>query len=140
MTIKSALWLEMRYGSVVDSHMSPSDIAQDVRSEVGSTPYIVIRRASKNEDNQVTIAEERFEFEIIGEADQEDTLEAIRDAIVEHFTAKVQTVGQYTADGTPDASTGLKVKGVYVNTVDGFTDETEEKVKLVLFDFTYWRG
>lgn len=150
MTIKDAVYRELRFGGVLAGLVDGANIKQDLRNEVdeardeGSYPIVVFRRVTSPEDNQVKFASARIEIELIGLVSSatkgDDLLEQAREAIIDHFAGKHATWGKFEADGTADPDGGLRMKAVYVDTVDGFSEELDEKIQLVLFDFSYLRA
>lgn len=149
MRIKDAIYRELRYGTVLTGLVSGGNIKLDMRSSVNATrsesayPFVVFRRVSGTEDNQVRAADERIEIEAIGLRSSanvgDDKLEQIRDALIDHFAGKHKTYGKFDANGNADPTGGLKLSARYVNTVEGFSDDLEEKVQILLFDFAYIR-
>lgn len=149
MTIKDAIYRELRYGPVLTGLVGGENIKQDMRSDVdaarqeGNYPIVVFRRVVSTEDNSVRAAQERIEIELIGlqssAAKGDDLLEQIREAIIDHFEGKRMTWGKFDADGNPDPDGGLRMSARYVNTAEGFSEDLDEKIQILLFDFSFIR-
>lgn len=149
MSIKNAIYRELRYGPALSGLVDGKCIKQDMRSDVdaarqeGSYPLVIFRRVINTEQNDVRLSQERIEIELIGlqssAAKGDDLLEQIREAIIDHFAGKRMTWGKYDDSGNPDPSGGLRMTARYVNTVDGFSEEMDEKVQILLFDFSFVR-
>ena len=149
MSIKDAIYRELRYGAVLTGLVDGKNIKQDMRSDVdssrqeGSYPIVIFRRIINTEHNRVRAAQERIEIELIGlqssAAKGDDLLEQIREAIIDYFAGKRLTWGKFDASGNPDPNGGLRMTARYVNTVEGFSEEMDEKVQILLFDFSFVR-
>jgi hypothetical protein len=149
MSIKDAIYRELRYGPVLTGLVDGAKIKQDMRSDVdalrqeGSYPIVIFRRVINTEQNKVHVAQERIEMELIGLQSSatkgDDRLEQIRETIINYFAGKRMTWGKYDANGTPNPNGGLRMSAHYVNTVDGFSEEMDEKVQILLFDFSFVR-
>ena len=149
MSIKDAIYRELRFGPVLTGLVDGTKIKQDMRSDVdalrkeGSYPIVIFRRVINTEQNDVRIAQERIEIELIGLQSSatkgDDALEQIREAIMNYFAGKRVTWGKYDANGAPNPNGGLRMTARYVNTVDGFSEEMDEKVQILLFDFSFVR-
>jgi hypothetical protein len=151
MTIKDALYRELKYGPALVGLVSPSNIKLDMRNSVSSTksesayPYVLFRRITSSENNQVRVAGERFEIEAIGLRSSgqsgDDTLEAIRTALLNAYvTGKGAKWGAYDEDGTPNPSQGVGLKCHYISTVEGYSEDFEEKSHIHIFRFTFLRS
>lgn len=154
MTIKDCLYRELRYrlcgsSGALNGLVSPDHVKLDMRNTITSSkspaeyPWIVFRRITESENNLVSHARERFEIEIIGLRSSptkgDALLEQIKDAIKDHFKGKHKTFGKFTSDGTADPGGGLKLKCQYVDTVEGFDAELEEKALITIWFLTYLR-
>lgn len=150
MSIKDAIYRELRYSPVLTGLVDGKNIKQDMRSDVdalrqeNSYPIVIFRRVVSTEHNSVRVAQERIEIELIGLQSSatkgDDRLEQIRETIMNYFAGKRLTWGKYDANGNPDPSGGLRMTARYVNTVDGFSEELDEKVQIMLFDFSFVRA
>jgi hypothetical protein len=149
MSIKDAIYRELRYSPVLMGLVDGSNIKLDMRSDVdalrqeSSYPIVIFRRVISTEHNGVRVAQERIEIELIGLQSSatkgDDRLEQIREAIINYFAGKRLTWGKFDANGNADPSGGLRMTARYVNTVDGFSEELDEKVQILLFDFSFVR-
>lgn len=149
MTIKDAIYRELCFGPALRGLVDASQIKQDMRGEVdalrkeGSYPIVIFRRVVSSERNDVRAAQERIEIELIGlqssASKGDDLLEKIREAIIDYFEGKRMTWGKFDANGTPDPNGGLRIAARYVNTIEGFSEEMDEKVQILLFDFSFIR-
>lgn len=149
MTIKDAIYRELCFGPVLQPFTNGSHVKQDMRSEVdamrkeGTYPIVIFRRVVSSERNDVRAAQERIEIELIGlqssAAKGDDFLERMREAIIDHFEGKRRTWGKFDAEGNPDPTGGLRMAARYVNTIEGFSEELDEKVQILLFDFSFIR-
>lgn len=149
-TIKDALFRELKYGlcgsgGTLESLMSATNIEMDMRTNApapvdGSYPFIVFRSVNNFEDNQINYTRERVEIELIGLRSSptkgDDLLQQMRDLIKDHFMGRFKTIGKFTANGAADPNGGLKVKAVYINTVEGFDESLKEKAHIMIFIFT----
>ena len=150
MSIKDAIYRELRYGSVLTGLVSGTQIKQDMRSDIdasrqeGNYPLVIFRRVINTEHNAVCVSQERIEIELIGlqssSTKGDDLLEQIREAIIDYFAGKRVTWGKYDENGNPDPNGGLLMTARYVNTVEGFSEELDEKVQVLLFDFSFIRS
>jgi len=153
-TIKDALFREIKYGlcgasGTLNGIVDPSHIKLDMRNVPSKTkadsdyPYIVFRSVT-NLENQVQFARDRVEIEIIGLRSSantgDDTLETVRNAVMNWFAWKQQTWGKFLEDGTTDPNGGLRLKCIYLSKVEGFSQELDEKSHIMLFLFTYMRA
>ncbi len=154
MTTKDAIFRELRYGlagsgGALEGLIDPLRIKMDVRIQPDSEqsdddyPWLIFRRITSSEDNAVRYARERYEFELIGKISSEDKnddlLEQIRDALIDHFAGKMKTWGKFTEDGTADPSGGLKMRAMYMDSVDMTEFNSNEKVQILMFTFTHIR-
>lgn len=149
-TIKDALYREMRYGlcgsgGTLEELVSGENIELDMRTDApdkvdANYPYIVFRTVNNFEDNQIRYTRERIEIELIGLRSSatkgDDLLQQIRDLIKDHFMGKRKTFGKFTSAGVADPSGGLLLKSVYINTVEGFDESLKEKAHIMIFIFT----
>lgn len=125
--------------------MIPEHIRLDERLDYPSLknayPFVIFRRITSSEDNQVRYARERWEIEVIGRLTSptagDDTLQAIHDALLDHFAGKHRTIGSYTSDGVAASDTGIRTKVTHINTIEMI--EGEEKAHLLIFLFHYVR-
>lgn len=155
MTLKEALWREIKYGmcgtgGVWDGIVDPDHVCVDARDDIDAEndpadyPWVIIGRAVKTEQNQVNNARERIMFATIGLLRDEDVgddlLEQMQSDLENHFQGKHKTIGKFTAVGAADPTGGLRVKCEYLNTTDGFSDNEEEKVQIGEFAFGYIRA
>ncbi len=145
--IKTALYRELRFGPTLAGLMDQTKIKLDMRLEPTTKtdaeyPEIVFRSVTQLE-NQVQYVRERVEIEIIGLRSSTTTgeakLEQIRTAIMDEFPWQTKTWGKYAADGTPDPNGGLRLQCMFINKVEGFNSEFDEKVYILMFLFTYLR-
>lgn len=154
MTTKDAIYRELKFGlagagGALDGLIAQNHIKMDVRIQSSSMqseddyPWIIFRRVIL-EENDVRYSRERYEIELIGLQSSgskgDDLLEEIRNALVDHFAGKLKTWGKFTADGTAEPDGGLKMKSVYLDSVDMSEFETKEKVHLLMFAFTHVRA
>ncbi len=107
-------------------------------------PWIIFRRITENENNQVKHAGPRVEISIIGlrgsATKGDDLLESIKDTLKDYFMDKTKTWGKYAADGTPDPSGGLRMRAYYISTVDDWVEELDETAQTMIWRFTYLRS
>lgn len=149
MNIKDALYRELRFSSALQGLVDGNNIKQDMRSSIDPErsedgyPLVIFRRIVSSEDNQVRSVQERIEIELIGLQSStlkgDDLLEEIRLGLINHFAGKKKTWGQYDSDGTPNSAEGIRMSVHYIDTVDGFSEAVDEKVQILLFDFTFIR-
>lgn len=145
----------MKYGLCANAGelvgiVSGTNIKLDMRNtpSIGRTdadyPAIVFRRVTSSENNQVNYARERIEIEIIGLRSSstvgDDTLESIREILLNHFSGIQRTWGKFLADGTADPTGGLRLHCNYISTVEGFSQELDEKAHILIFLFNYLRS
>lgn len=150
MSIKVSLYRELRFGlcgagGVLENLVSPANVKQDRRNtppsdrQESNYPYLLFRRVTASEDNDVDYARERIEIEAVGLFSSatvgDDRLEDIREALASHFSGRRRTIGQFRADGTPDAAEGVTVACNYVSTVEGFDEDYQEKAHIHIFIF-----
>lgn len=141
-TIKEALYRQLRYGAVVEGFVDASDIQLDGRLTIdGTRPWLLLRRITSTEDNQVRYARDRFEMEIVvpDSTDRESLIESIREAIMEEFAGKRKTVGKYGDDGSPLFEGGLVLNCQHINTIEGYDEDRKEKYQILIFAFRYFR-
>lgn len=154
MTTKDAIYREMKYalagsGGGWDGLVEQDHIKLDVRIQPSSSqsdddyPWVIFRRLVSEEDNQVRYAKERFEVVLVGRISSaskgDDLLEEMREALIDHFAGKTQTWGKFEADGSVDADGGLKMKAVYLETVESAETDIAEKAQVLTFAFTHVR-
>lgn len=153
-SIKEALYREIKYkmcgvGGVLYGLVSATRIKLDMRNSPTTKtdaeyPWIVFRRITESENNQVNYSRNRIEIEVIGLRSSatkgDDLLEQIKDIIKDYFKDQTRTWGQFTSTGTPDAATGLRMKGIFMNAVEGFNQDMDEKAHILVFLFTYLRS
>lgn len=155
MTIKDALFRELRYGlcgagGALEGLVAPDHVVLDERPEVSATraeddyPWLIFRRTTNGEDNQVNYSRARIEMELVGQSTSaekgDDLLEQINYALRDAFGGKVKTWGKYTANGAADPNGGLRLRCFYMDTVEGVERETKEKWQIVIFIFTFLRA
>jgi hypothetical protein len=138
----------LKYGPVLTGLVDPSHIKLDMRNSPSKTkadsdyPYIVFRSVTTME-NSVQFVRDRVEIEIIGLRSSattgDDALETIREAIMNYFAWEQKTWGKFNADGTPNPSGGLRLKCIPISKVEGFNQELDEKVHILMFLFNYTR-
>lgn len=151
MTTKEVLYREIRYGlcgsgGALENLLAGDHVKMDLRPEVSETrsesdyPWLIFRRVSESEDNQVQYQRERIEIELIGlhasATKGDDLLEQIKDAIKDHFMGKRKTWGKFDENGNADANGGEKLKAFYVDTVDGYSEGLDEKYQIMIWIFT----
>ncbi len=154
MTTKDALFREIKYalageGGALEGLLEQSHIKMDVRIQPSSSqsesdyPWLIFRRVTW-EENKVRYSRERFEIELIGLQSSptkgDDLLELIKNALIDHFAGRVKTWGKFAEDGTVDTDGGLRMKAVFIDTVDMSEHETKEKVQILMFAFTHVRA
>lgn len=152
MTIKEAVYREIRFGlcgsgGALDGLVSGTKVKLDMRNTVTSTesdyPFILFRRVTSSEDNQVNYAREQIELQVIGlraSATKGDSLlEEIREAILDEWMGTHKTFGAYTANGVADPTGGLRLRCQYLSTEEGFDADLQEKAHVLNFSFTYLR-
>lgn len=155
LTIKDALYRELRYGvcgvgGPLHGILDPANIKLDMRNVPSATksdaeyPWCIFRRVTESEDNQVNYDRARIEIELVGLRSSatkgDDLLEQMKDIVKDYFKNQTKTWGQFQEDGTPDATTGLRMKGIYLSGTEGFSGELDEKVHLLIFSFNYLRS
>lgn len=154
MTIKDALFREFKFGlcgpgGALDGLVAQDHIKLDTRGTPSQTraesdyPWIIFRRITNTENNQVRYSRERIEVEIIGLLSSatkgDDLLETIQTAIRDHFSGLSDRWGAYNEDGTPDPDGGLPMKGIYLSTIEDFTEDPHEKAQVMIFLFAFLR-
>ncbi len=155
MTIKDALWREVKYklcgaGGLLEDLVAQDHVCVDARDDIDAEndpedyPWLIISRVTRTEPNPVRYPRERFQFEAIGLLRDttvgDDRLEQIMDILQNYFGNKHATIGKFTATGGTDTNGGLRVKGEYVQTTDAFSSDEQEKVQIVEFAFGYIRA
>lgn len=153
MTTKECLYRELRYGlcaGALSGLVAGDHIAMDLRPTPSAQrsesdyPWLIFRRVTEGEDNQVAYQRERFEIVLIGLHESstkgDDLLEQVKDAIKGHFAGKRKTWGKFDANGNADSGGGVKLKCVYLDTADSFSDDLDEKVQIMQFIFTRVRA
>jgi len=142
LTIQEALFRELKFGPAIAGVVPGSHVRLDARPEAetgGPYPWVVFRRITSSEDNAVRLARERWEIEVLGNFADDALLQAASDAILDRFSAKHQTWGQFTADGDASTGTGLRMRAHHISTVELMDDALSEKSHLLIFRFTYVR-
>lgn len=143
LSIKDAIYRELRFSDVLSGLMDVSRVKLDMRPEVDSLresyPYVVFRRVTSAEANDVRYVRERWEIEVIGRTAQADTLDAISEALADHFGGRRRTWGQFTSDGSPQEGTGLKMKSLHLDTVELEDRTVGELAHIVILLFSYVR-
>ncbi|MDB5344262.1 MAG: hypothetical protein JWP89_2639 [Schlesneria sp.] len=154
MTIIDAIYRELRFGlcgtgGALENLVAEDHIKQDMRNTIDSGkapatyPWIIFRRITESENNQIRYSRERFEIEIIGLRSSptkgDGLIEQIKDAIKDHFAGKLKTFGKFTSEGMADPDGGLKLKSFYSDTTEGYDVTLTEKAKIMVFFFSYIR-
>ena len=138
--VKDALYRELQYGAVLSGLVPQSNIKLDMRNTPDRLyPFVVFRRITSSE-NVVRYVRERVEIEVIAARSQEALLDDIRDALLAEFAGQQKTWGQFTSDGVPDPETGLRMRCLHVSTVEGYSNDLQEKTHIHIFLFSYIRG
>lgn len=154
MTLKDALWRELKYGlcgsgGTLEGLVEQDHVKLDVRIEPDSArpeadyPWILFRVARHEEDDQVRYVKGTVEITLIGlrsSAAKGDTLlEELRTLLIDHFSGKRKTWGKFDADGNADPSGGLRMGCAYRDTVEAVDDTLNEKLYVLVMDFAYAR-
>lgn len=155
MTLKEALWREIKYGmcgagGVWENTVDPDHVCVDARDDIDAEndpddyPWLVIGRIVKTEHSTVQRARERMGFAAIAllrhATKNDDLLETMMTDLQDHFQGTHKTIGKFDEDGTPNANVGLRVACEFINATDGFSENEEEKVQIGEFAFAYNRA
>ncbi len=146
MTSKDAIYRELRYAALADlvagDHIKLNK-RRTVSRDSSDYPWVIFRRSLLTENNVVHLVADQFEIEIIGirasSTVGDDKLEVIRETLIDHFAGKHKTWGQFQADGTPDSTTGLRMRCRYNGMREGYSSDLYEKSHILTFSFTFVR-
>lgn len=147
MRIIDAIYRELRFGLASDLGVAEDHIKLERRNTISKAesdyPWVIFLRSESSEDNQIRYARERIDIALIGLQSSptkgDALLEEMRVTLVNHFAGKHKRWGQYEEDGTPDPDGGLRMFCQYLNTVEAFDGDLEEKMQILSFVFTYIR-
>jgi hypothetical protein len=150
LTLKDALYRELKYGPTLSGLVDPAKIKMDVRLEPDSSqseaeyPYLIFRRVNGPVQDDIGMVKETIEIELIGKISSgtkgDDLLEQIKDGLITKFAGHRKTWGKYTANGVADPSGGLKAAVAHLDSTDAFDDQIDEKIQTLTFVFAYLRS
>jgi hypothetical protein len=136
MTLKEAIYAELLTLCAGALPVSSSNVKLDMRTTLpqrtdSEYPYILFRRVMESEATDISYSRQRFEFEVVGlrssKTKGDALLEQIKDIIKDHFSG-LKMIG------------GIRMWGLYIDTMEGFDDTLEEKAYLIQFAFHSVRG
>jgi hypothetical protein len=130
MTLKQAIYNELQTFCAGTTLLSAANVKLDMRTTLDTAeknyPYLLFRRVTDSEETDSRFNRQRFEFEIVGlrssKTKGDRLLEELKDMLKDHFSG-LKMIG------------GIRMWGLYIDTMEGFDSTLEEKAYIMQFAF-----
>lgn len=95
-----------------------------------ATPFLTFQRITAVNQNDIDCVTERYQFDLIGTVEDDDTLEELKEALLDNLNRFRGDLG----------NTGVKVKNTWLDIIaDGFSEDNSLRRITVDFKFAYLR-
>ena len=125
--LKTAIFEQLNGDPSITSIVS-NRIFRTLAPQGTDLPFITYQRVSATHKNELDLFTERFQFELIGENEDDESLENLKQALLENLNRFQGDLGQ----------TGFKVMNVWLEIIaDDYNEDNSNRRIMIDFKFKY---
>jgi len=130
MNLKTAIYEHLKNDSAI-AEIVTGRIYRSFAPQGSEFPFISYQRITSANKNDIDLTTERFQFDLVGNLEDEDQMETLKDAVINRLNRFKGDLG----------GTGFSVKSVWLDIVaDDFNEDHSARRIILDFRFAYLRA